>query len=383
MIIELTGASTRNKGAELMALAVRGHLAEADPAIQLAVDPWFGPYPDRARYGLLTKLCPTRVGRSSLAVWLMPRSFRASYGLVAESDIDTVLDAAGFAFSDQFGPGRVEGFAADVIRWKRQGKKVVMLPQALGPFKDARVRAAFRSILEQVDLVFARDSQSMEYAADVGGAADRLALAPDFTNLVQAVCPGDFEPSDKQVCLVPNDRMIEKGGPASGAYLPFMAECARQVRSRGFDPVLLLHDPKSDGPLVAPLLQAIGLDLPVVRHLDPRHLKWILGRSLLVIGSRFHALVSALSQAVPCLASGWSHKYQALFADYGCGQCVVQPTDPTDRLAAALDRLLDAAEHDRMTQSLRRHGDQIKASVQAMWRRVDSVLGLSKADTKA
>lgn len=374
--ISVIGVGTQNKGAELMFLAIQEHLRGFDSSITLVADPWFGPYPDRASHGLHTKLSVPRLGRSWLAARLMPASFRAAYGLADESDIDAVIDASGFAFSDQFGPQRTEQFARDVLRWKKQGKKVILLPQALGPFKTERIRKAFRIVLDNADLIFARDAESLRYAQEVGGAGDRLLESPDFTNLVTAVNPGDVTPLPNQVCIVPNDRMIEKGGDAAKTYLPFMADCVKHVLSAGGSPLLLLHDPKSDGPLVEPLMNLVGGRIPVIRHPDPRHLKWILGASRLVIGSRFHALVSALSQAVPCLATGWSHKYQALFEDYGCPECVLRPQAGASDLRAKIEELLADAGHDRMTTTLRRNGDQLKDRVRRMWNKVDSVLGL-------
>ena len=138
MIIQIAGVGTENKGAELMFIAIKQHLAERDAKILLACDPGFGSYSERASYGLYSKLSTSRIGRSWLAVKLMPASFRLAYGLAGDRDIAAVFDASGFAFSDQFGPRRTERFAKDVMLWKKQGKKVILLPQALGPFETPR-----------------------------------------------------------------------------------------------------------------------------------------------------------------------------------------------------------------------------------------------------
>ena len=39
----------------------------------------------------------------------------------------------------------------------------------------------------------------------------------------------------------------------------------------------------------------------------------------LLIGSRFHTLVFALSAGVPLVALGWAHKYQGLLEQFGLG----------------------------------------------------------------
>src|SRR5690606_22797023 len=43
----------------------------------------------------------------------------------------------------------------------------------------------------------------------------------------------------------------------------------------------------------------------------------------LVIGSRFHALIAALSQGIPAAALGWSHKYAELLQSFGLQRFVV------------------------------------------------------------
>jgi colanic acid/amylovoran biosynthesis protein len=225
MLIEVTGVFTNNKGAELMLAAVQEHFAQLGPRVQLAVAPQFGSFDERAKYGLRTKLPVGRVGRSLLAAWLMPASFRSSYGLASERDIDMVLDASGFAFGDQLGPERTERFAVDVARWKRRGKRIVLLPQALGPFTAQRLRSAFVEIMRSVDLVFARDISSLANVEELGVAREKLKLAPDFTNLVQGRTPERPATTGPLALIVPNHRMIEKAAPELGtAYVPTLAE---------------------------------------------------------------------------------------------------------------------------------------------------------------
>jgi hypothetical protein len=67
---------------------------------------------------------------------LVPAGIREQYGVVLDKEVNVVLDAAGFAYSDQWGPDLSEELARSSKRWKKQGSKVILLPQAFGPFRD-------------------------------------------------------------------------------------------------------------------------------------------------------------------------------------------------------------------------------------------------------
>jgi colanic acid/amylovoran biosynthesis protein len=346
--------------------------------VEFAVTRYFGTYSERARYGLRTKLDSLRFGRSRIAAALMPASFRQSFGLASEADIAAVLDASGFAFGDQLGPERTEQFAGDVIRWKQQGKPVVLLPQACGPFESPRLQRAMRDVVRHADRVYARDVTSLAHLRALSGENERVRLAPDFTCLVRAALPDGFEPQARQACIVPNHRMIEKTSAADrDRYVPFLVSCLRELERRDLQPYVLLHDSRVDESLVLPLERAWGLPLRVVRESDPSMLKGILGTAHVVIGSRFHALVSALSQAVPSIAVGWSHKYERLLADYGCPDCLLSPGATDDQVRDLIGRVVGSDGRNRLIAQLKTAAAVVESQTRAMWVDVDAVLGIS------
>jgi len=108
---------------------------------------------------------------------------------------------------------------------------------------------------------------------------------------------------------------------------------------------------------------------------SPLILKGYLAQARLVISSRFHALVGALSQGVPSIAVGWSHKYDLLLQDYGCPEMVYPMGSPIENLETIFDQAFsDPARTDLITriQSAAKHQREL---VQDMWQKVDTVLG--------
>ncbi len=378
MIVEIRGVGFRNKGAELMLHAVAEQAARW-PGVALAVNPSAGSYRERAAVGLLQKLAPGRLGPlAGAAGRVLPRAVRAAYGIVAEGEIGAVLDASGFAYSDQWGPAASERLASQARRWRRQGKRTVLLPQAFGPFRDPRTRDAFRRALDEVDLVFARDDSSAAHLAELGAGRARVAQSPDFTVAVKGRIPEGFDPAPGRVAIIPNYRMIDKGRAGSGpAYRALLAGTAAHLLARGYRPFLLVHDSGSDRELADEVRADAGGGVEVLHEPDPRALKGILGSCHAVVASRFHALVGALTQGVPSLATGWSHKYEELFAEFGCPEALCDVAAPLPETLLRLDALLEGPGRERVVEGLLRTRADYARRTAEMWREVGALLGVA------
>jgi len=375
--IEILGVGFANKGAELMLHAVVQELTRACPTAKLAVRPQVGPYEKRARIGLFQK-----PGISEAPFWgfllvrIWRRKLRQRYGIVLDSEVDAVLDASGFAYTDQWGPGPAERLARKAKRWKRAGKKLVLLPQAFGPFTQARTARAFRTIVENADLLFARDQESYNHAVGVGGERKKLKIAPDFTNLVEGKVPTHFLATKKRACLIPNSNMLEKtSGSTSGSYVPFLAACAEILDELGVEPFLLVHSTRKDLDLAEAVRTSLGRPLEVLQEEDPLAIKGIIGSCHLVVGSRFHGLVSALSQGIPSLGAGWSHKYNRLFEDYGCPDLLLSNLDRREEAVSCLKRLADGDGRKALVDTLREASAEQARRSRRMWGEVLGVLG--------
>ncbi len=379
MIIEIQKAGFVNKGAELMLRAILERLRATYPDAILTMAPSHPggsqPFRKLVDAGMYPKawLYYKGVQWGHLA-GLVPRKVREMYGVILDSDVDVVIDAAGFAYSDQWGERNSRELAQSARRWRKQGTKVILMPQAFGPYTSTRIRKSIRNAVDNIDLVMPREQTSYEYLTDVTGERANIRQYPDFTNLVDGVVPEYFDRNQHGVCLVPNYRMVDKtDGSRSNAYLPFMVRCAQQLREKGAKPFILVHEGANDRWLADQISEGAG-GLPVLVEDDPLKIKGILGASFATIGSRFHGLVSALSQGVPSLATGWSHKYQELFRDYGFPEGVLSVDDADSELAEKIDRLVDEPTNRQLSGSLMKESERLKSLSNAMWGEVLSVI---------
>jgi colanic acid/amylovoran biosynthesis protein len=155
------------------------------------------------------------------------------------------------------------------------------------------------------------------------------------------------------------------------SYAPLLESLARRLAERGFTVRVLNHEGAADAALCESLRRSAG-GAEVISEADPRALKGLIGAAGVVVGSRYHACVNALSQGVPCLGTAWSHKYRALFQDFGVAEYLLESSDPTSA-HRALDHLLDAREE--AVARLQQARPVLEAQVDAMWDRVFSALG--------
>ncbi|MEH6671649.1 polysaccharide pyruvyl transferase family protein [Halopseudomonas sp.] len=372
MIIEIRKAGFVNKGAELMLYAVLDKIREHYPSATFTMAPSYREgsehFHKMTRLGFYPKASFWQFGVQwgNLAAF-MPKSIRDMCGLVLDRDVDIVLDAAGFAYSDQTSIKNSKELAHSSLRWKKNGTRTILLPQAFGPFEKNETKELVKKWASRVDLIFAREPESYKYLTDLVGEQKKIKLYPDFTNLLQGVLPISYDASDKRIALVPNYRMVDRTNKQeSEAYLPFMIRCAKYLVEKEAQPFVVVHEGENDRILAEKISEAAG-GIPIVTETDPLHIKGILGSCDATIGSRFHGLVSALSQGIPSLGTGWSHKYLRLFENYDFKEGIVSVLDSDAVLEKKIDLLINPESADKTRRKLEDISKQQKKLSEEMW----------------
>lgn len=376
-MIEIRKAGFVNKGAELMLYAILEKMKKEFPEAKFCMTPMpSAPYEKRAVLGFYQKVHFWKKGiQFAGVVNLIPKKIRNDYGVVTDQEVDVVLDASGFSYSDQFGRFSCLELADSCKRWKKNGTKVILLPQAFGPFESRFNKKGIKAAIEYSDLVFAREIVSYDYLMSVLGKKDNIRLAPDFTNLLKGVVPDEFDKDNNRFCIVPNYRMIDKTSKEqSEAYVPFMIKCVKYLLEKDQKPFILVHEGANDMMLARQINEAVGGRLPIVQETHPLKIKGILGTCEGTIGSRFHGLVSALSQGVPSLATGWSHKYEMLFEDYGFQEGLLDATAGDEEIHQKIDLIIEEESKTKLKKMITENGDGLKRQSQQMWDDVMKVL---------
>ncbi len=354
-IVDIRGTQTGNKGAQLMLEAIAERMGEE---FRLSAQTHLTDYDVRSHLGLRQTLHLYRAPRlSPILSDLVPAKVRKPFGLVSDSEIDAVLDASGFAYSDQWGSERARIETQFGRRQVRRQVPKILMPQALGPFEKPTVRKWSKALFEQTSLIFVRDGVSEKYVRGLGLSVP-IERSPDFTIGLEPKATA-LPVSNEFMAIVPNSRIIDRGGESPDQYVAGLTALGQAASASGLMPLILVHETQD-----LALANKLGQQLkaPVYSNSEPRQLKYVLGQASAVISSRFHALVGALSQGVPSLAWGWSHKYVELLGDFNVPEWLVTGEDLN---AAGQMRVLlsDGPAKTRLGEAR----PQLVGQVNAMW----------------
>ena len=191
---------------------------------------------------------------------------------------------------------------------------------------------------------------------------------PDFTNLLKGKLPTYLDPNLLDVCIIPNKRMCDKTNEGKDLYIQMISKIIDYLILCDRSPFFLIHEGEPDLLLAKKIISSSKLENPRIIQLDnPLSIKGIIANSNLVVSSRFHGIVSALSSNVPTLATGWSHKYACLFDDYSYPQGLLNTKVTDEELHAALNQLVSKDSADLISKKLERESTRLRQLSINMW----------------
>lgn len=383
MIIEIRKAGFINKGAELMLLSILEKVRKQYPDCKIAIEPTpedgTQPYIKIAENRIYLKGGFTFRGVSFH--WLfgfLPKKVRSAFGIILEKEIDVILDAAGFAYTDKWGLKMNKDLAKASERWKKKNIPLILLPQALGPFDSVESKEYAKKWIENSSAVFARDEYSMECVLDIAKISNidqkNIYFNKDFTNIVEGKPDAKYTSLQGKVAIVPNMRMVDMNSNVSiRDYIRYLEVVISKAQSFGHSPFLLVHEGADDYKISKTLNDKFP-DVQIIQESCPLKIKSILGSCRYTVSSRFHAIVSSLSQGVPCLGTGWSHKYHALFSDYEFSRYLLEDIKDFEQVDEVLIDFFSDEKYFSKQNALLHVSDKLKAETESMWDQVFQIV---------
>ncbi len=369
-IIELIGVDFENKGACLMLSAVREALDRELSEYQLAIAPTTKVSVAQIySLGALRKLQLNRFGSNLLrGIPGLIRKIFLKRRIVFEQDIRMVLDLSGFAYGDPWPVRRLLYNAAYAERMASRPADFVILPQALGPFNRDDVRPIATRLLNNATIICARDKSSLNNCQPLVADTSHLRLTPDITFDLTVT---DVPTIPGNMGIIPNSKMLTHTDANSNwqaRYQNVLLELIQLGQQMNLKPFLLNHEGDADRQICQMLSQQFNPPLPIVEQDDALEIKGIINQADLVISSRYHGCVSALSCQTPVMATSWSHKYQELFAEFGMNDYIISPDESIADWQHKIATLLSAPPDT--SGILANH----KSAVRQMWQSITAII---------
>jgi len=381
MIFEVRHVGFNNKGSTLMLQAILQQIRKWNDSNIICADLKTGNFSRRSQLGMHHLLYAEFKKIPQFGKYfpkfapIIPSNIRKRLMFILTSEVETIFDASGFSYGDQWG----NTFIADLLNYTEkchlEGKKTILLPQAFGPFNHPDNEENMKKVIECSDLIYARDKKSYNYLLNLVGKSSKIRISPDFTNLVDGIPPKrntlDYE---KIACIVPNARMIDKTKTSNRkSYLNFLHRTCEYLSRKDYEILIIIHE-NGDNLLGKELTTNPKFSATIIMENDPRNIKGVIGRSSLLIGSRYHALVSSLSQGIPTIGTSWSHKYDALFDDYNCKQFLVTDINKNLDIESLIGPLTDEHYRSAFIESLLEASNYQKKLSNNMWNEISGFL---------
>ncbi len=321
MIIQIDGTNMLNKGAELMLLAVLEQIEKRHPnaIVYYNTQHRLKEYVEAESKLKIRQRLPLRYSKLPIAIL---KRLKIPYSYFTEKyaidNLDMVLDASGFQFSDQwdYSEERLDNLENYYRQLRKNGTKIVLLPQALGPFETKAGKRAVSIIEKYVDIIIAREKISHELVIEAGASSKKVWQCTDFTLMVKGTFPQQYSEIKDKVCIIPNKKMVTHTAANSLKYWAFLENLIIEIEKKGHTIFLLNHEGPDDLEVCKEINKRFENRFQIISNLNAKDIKGIIGASFITISSRFHGVASSLNQGVPCLATSWNHKYEMLFKDF-------------------------------------------------------------------
>lgn len=283
--------------------------------------------------------------------WKLVSQFPALKRL-SEADIVTSL-AGGDSFSDIYGLRRFFYVAFPQLLALLMQKRLIFLPQTIGPFEGTIARNVARFIMKRAEIIYSRDREGLQVArnllslgSEMGG---KIRFCFDVAFVLDPVRPknmnvqsGDQEEKGRPLVGLNISGLLYIGG-YSGRNLFGLKLDYRDLISDLIDFMIMKKDAS-----VMLVPHVFGTDeesdfmvcQEVYSSLKERYnrrllfasgdyneseVKYIISLCDFFIGSRMHACIAALSQNVPTVSIAYSRKFLGVMETIGVEDLVADP----------------------------------------------------------
>jgi colanic acid/amylovoran biosynthesis protein len=271
-----------------------------------------------------------------------------------KADVVTSI-AGGDSFSDIYGLLRLLYVSLPQLLVLFLNKRLILLPQTIGPFKAIISKFIARYILNRANIVYSRDHSGLIETKDLmkeKNLPSNLRFCHDVGFVVAPIKPikmdlGDLPELNKitqDIVGLNVSGLLFMGGYTRNNMFGLKSNYQELIydlidvliKKKGLSVLLVPHvfghgkNSESDSTVCENIYEQLKLKYPdklflVKGNYDQSEIKYIIGMCNFFIGARMHACIAALSQCIPAVGIAYSKKFQGVFETVGVGNLVADP----------------------------------------------------------
>lgn len=247
---------------------------------------------------------------------------------------DLFIDISGYALGSNWSEKVCNDYLDNIEHALAYDLPVYLLPQSFGPFNfqgeaGDKINVRIRNLLPRVKLICVREEEGYQALLDRYGLEKNTIRCKDMvlTSKIKDYTPAlkeklEFslpEILENSMCVIPNIRVGDNGvNQVEALYLAAIETGLAQGLM-----VYITYHSTQDMELCASLKTSFS-DNDRVIFLDHDHscveFDELVKKFRFVVASRFHSIVHAMKNGVPCIALGWAVKYSDLLNLFGQGK---------------------------------------------------------------
>lgn len=265
---------------------------------------------------------------------------------------DAMVDISGYALGSNWSDATCNRYLDHLEFAQGFHIPVYLMPQSFGPFDFGADRKALddrvRKLLPTARVIFAREQEGYDALVDTYGLTN-VHLATDLVLGNRGIDPEKVfrkrpamrlpEIAENSVAVIPNSMNVHAG--SRDAVLTMYVAVVEKLLSLGKKVYLLSHS-AMDAALCRTLKERFEAQKDVVlleQELSCLEFNELVQKFRYLVASRFHSIVHAYKNGVPCIALGWATKYHDLLKLFAQEQYVFDV-----RTASGAADMLDAIE---------------------------------------
>lgn len=278
---------------------------------------------------------------------------------------DIVVDLYGICFSDNLNPKKFSYlemfFTAYTFKMLTTAKffrrKTVKNTCSFGPMKSKlNQKSAAFACNHLFDLVSAREAKSRDALIYDAKVKKEIFLSPDIANMMTFSNNKIFD--ENKIGISTSHQIIRQWKGKTGYVECIVNLCIHISHTYGISIILIPNEVQQSSDInditvsreIQDKLKKEGIRVDVIdsAHMSSKELKNIIASCEIIVASRYHSCVAALSSGVPTLVVGWHYKYEELLHWYGQDEWGIPTGECTsEKLISTFDSLWEKRDESK------------------------------------